>query len=177
MSDKLEDFIRSNRNEFDDKEPPEGAWENIRKTLPGSSSPWYDNLMLWRAAAVIFMVLSLYLLIPKSTQTTDSSKLAVTEFNDVEAFYTMEISEKVALIEEISGPETNDELTQDFQQLEAMYNVLKEEWKARPSKKVKEALVLNLLVRINLLNQQLHRLEQELEGDESDNAKESKASI
>jgi hypothetical protein len=176
MSDKLEDFIRSNRSSFDDKEPPAGAWENIRKTLPGASAPWYDNLMLWRVAAVIFMALSFYLLIPKATNTADNSKLAVNEFNDVEAFYTTQISQKVALIEEISGTETSDELTQDFQQLEAMYNVLKEEWKARPSKKVKDALVLNLLVRINLLNQQLHRLEQEDEDDDADQEKEAKAS-
>ena len=48
--------------------------------------------------------------------------------------------------------------TQDFKQLEAMYMILKEEMKSRPSEKVKDALVLNLLVRINLLNQQLYKL-------------------
>ena len=51
--------------------------------------------------------------------------------------------------------------TQDFQQLEAMYMILKEEMKNTPSQKVKDALVLNLLVRINLLNQQLYKLEKE----------------
>jgi hypothetical protein len=42
-----------------------------------------------------------------------------------------------------------------------MYMVLKEEMKASPSEKVKDALVLNLLVRIDLLNQRLHKLETE----------------
>jgi hypothetical protein len=50
--------------------------------------------------------------------------------------------------------------TRDFEQLEAMYMVLREEMKTRPSEKVKDALVLNLLVRIDLLNQQLHKLEE-----------------
>jgi hypothetical protein len=40
-----------------------------------------------------------------------------------------------------------------------MYNVLREELKNHPSKQVKDALVLNLLVRINLLNQQLYKLD------------------
>ena len=93
--------------------------------------------------------------------------MAVNEFNDVEEFYTAQISQKVALIEEVSGSSSTDEFTQDFKQLEAMYNVLKEEWKTRPSKKVKDALVLNLLVRINLLNQQLHRLEEDMEKEDS----------
>jgi hypothetical protein len=89
----------------------------------------------------------------------ENAKLAMKEFSDVEAFYTQEISQKVELIEAISEGGNADEFTQDIKQLEAMYLVLKEEMKNRPSKKVKDALVLNLLVRINLLNQQLHRLE------------------
>jgi hypothetical protein len=175
MSDRLEDFIKSNRDAFDDKEVPEAAWENIRKTLPARSSPWYDNLTVWRVAAMLFMALSIYLLVPKFAGSSEGNKVAVNEFNDVEAFYNTQISQKVALIEEISGTSTTDEFTSDFQQLEAMYNVLKEELKTRPSKKVKDALVLNLLVRINLLNQQLHRLE--TDSDTEDKPEESKANI
>ena len=49
--------------------------------------------------------------------------------------------------------------TQDYQKLDAMYQVLKEEMKLHPSKKVKDALILNFLIRIDLLNQQLHELD------------------
>ena len=72
-----------------------------------------------------------------------------------------EISEKVELIDGFQKNEGLNGFTQDFQQLEAMYMILKEEMKSRPSQKVKDALVLNLLVRINLLNQQLFKLDQE----------------
>ena len=50
-------------------------------------------------------------------------------------------------------------MTQDFQKLDAMYQVLREEMKNHPSEKVKDALVLNLLIRIDLLNQQIKKLE------------------
>ncbi|MFN9500145.1 MAG: hypothetical protein ACK57K_02365, partial [Chryseotalea sp.] len=50
--------------------------------------------------------------------------------------------------------------TSDFQQLEAMYAVLQEEFQNRPSEKVKDAMILNLLVRINLLNKQLQEVEE-----------------
>jgi hypothetical protein len=175
MSDRLEDFVKANRDSFDDKEAPEAAWENIRKALPGNTSKWYNNLTVWRAAAMVFMAFSIYLLIPKLTERNEGNKVAANEFNDIEAFYTTQISQKVALIEEISGTSTTDEFTSDFQQLEAMYNVLKEELKTRPSKKVKDALVLNLLVRINLLNQQLHRLE--LDSDQDDKPEEKATTI
>jgi len=165
MKDQLEDFIRKNRDAFDDQEPPEKAWKNIEASVSFQRKGLWNSLTLWRAAAVIFMALTVYLLIPgsKKPQSTD---LALKEFNDVEAFYVQQISEKVEMIDEFQRNEGLNGYTQDFQQLEAMYMVLKEEMKTRPSQKVKDALVLNLLVRIDLLNQQLHKLEKDGEKEE-----------
>ena len=162
MKDNLEEFIRQNRQSFDDKEPSEKVWRNINASMKFSSVSWWNSVGLWRAAAVIFMATSIYLLIPKnSANTTKQSDLAVTEFNDVEAFYFQQISEKVELIDGFKKNEGLNGFTQDFKQLEAMYMILKEEMKTRPTEKVKDALVLNLLVRINLLNQQLYKLDEE----------------
>lgn len=168
-NDELGNFIRANRDAFDDQEPPSKVWNAISDSMQFRTSiKWYNKLIVWKVAAMLFLGLSIYLLIPKNQFAGETSKVALNEFQDVEAFYIREISQKVELIEEISQGETADEFTQDFQQLEAMYLVLKEELKSRPSKKVKEALVLNLLVRINLLNQQLHRLEEEYKEDNSE---------
>ena len=57
----------------------------------------------------------------------------------------------------------DDSFTQDIQKLEAMYAVISEEMKKHPSEKVKDALVLNMLVRIDLLNQQIQKLEESKE--------------
>jgi len=105
--------------------------------------------------------LSAYLLMPKQVTKSQTSELAASEFSDVEAFYVQQISEKVELIDGFQKNEGLNGFTQDFKQLEAMYMILKEEMKSTPSQKVKDALVLNLLVRINLLNQQLYKLDQE----------------
>ena len=95
------------------------------------------------------------------------------EFTDVETFYIQQISEKTELIDEFQRQEGLNGFTRDFQQLEAMYLVLKEEMKSRPSQKVKDALVLNLLVRIDLLNQQLHKLEKDYKTDDAEEKKPS----
>jgi hypothetical protein len=161
MKDQLDDFIRKNRPGFDDKEPSEKVWKNIQASMNFSSRGLWNSVVLWRAAAVVFMVISAYLMVPKQILKPQTSDVAASEFNDVEAFYFRQISEKVELID---GFQRNDGLngfTQDFKQLEAMYMILKEEMKLSPSQKVKDALVLNLLVRINLLNQQLSRLDKE----------------
>jgi hypothetical protein len=159
MKDRMEDFIRDNRKAFDDKEPSDKVWAAIERNIFSTQSVW-NSLTLWRAAAVIFLALSIYLLIPKDK--IGANAVALREFNDVESFYIKEISNKVKLIDEIQKGDIGlNGFTQDFQQLEAMYFVLKEEMKNDPSQKVKDALVLNLLIRIDLLNQQLYRLENE----------------
>jgi len=47
---------------------------------------------------------------------------------------------------------------------------MSEEMKKHPSEKVKEALVLNMLVRIDLLNQQIQKLEDSKKKKQSDAA-------
>ena len=171
MKDELEDFIRNNRQAFDDRKPSPRVWTRIERSMGFNGTSWRQPLVLWRAAAMFFMGLSLFLLIPRQQMKTDHAQ-AMREFSDVEAFYVQQISHKVELIDEINGNDGLNGFTHDFQQLEAMYLVLKEEMKARPSQKVKHALVLNLLVQIDLLNQHLHRLEEEREESGSEEKKQ-----
>jgi hypothetical protein len=167
--DHLEKFVLQNKNSFDDKEPSENVWKRIEGSLSFSNKSLWNSVMLWRAAAIIFMALSIYLLVPKNTK--PQSDIALKEFSDIEAFYVKQISEKVELIDDFKRNEGLNGFTHDFQQLEAMYLVLKEEMKNRPGKKVKDALVLNLLVRIDLLNQQINKLEKEYKPKEEDKSK------
>jgi predicted CoA-binding protein len=167
MKKRLEEFIDQNRDAFDDKVPGEKVWKNIEASLPFSRKSLWNNTSIWRAAAILFMGLSIYMFVPKNAGSRNSGEKMLNEFQDVERFYVQEISEKVQLID---GYERSDGLsgfTKDIDQLEAMYMVLKEQMEASPSQKVKDALVLNLLVRIDLLNQQLHKLDTEYRrGDE-----------
>jgi hypothetical protein len=159
MKDQLEEFIHRNREAFDDREPSPTVWNRIDASLRFKRDSWKNAVVWWRAAAIFFMALSAFLLFPKESLRNDTS-VAMKEFSDVEAFYVQQISNKVELIHEFQQNEGLNGFTHDFKQLEAMYQVLREEMKTRPSEKVKDALVLNLLVRIDLLNQQLHRLEE-----------------
>jgi hypothetical protein len=161
MKDNLEEFIRANRASFDVREPAEKGWERVASNLRfASRTSIWSSLIVWRAAAAVFFALFLYLLAPRQYFSGDSN-LSLKEFNEVEAYYSNEIYRKVKLIDEISSDNQDNQFTQDLHQLDAMYQVLKEEMRSHPTKKVKDALVLNLMVRINLLNQQLESLEPE----------------
>ena len=64
MKDPLEDFVYQNRNAFDDKEPSGKVWKKIESGMSFKATSLWDSVVLWRAAAVIFMALTGYLLIP-----------------------------------------------------------------------------------------------------------------
>ena len=161
MNDSLKDFIGQNREGFDDKAPSAKVWSNIEPTLPKMKqvSLW-NSVIVWRAAALAFLCLSVYILVIRPNPNSSALASQQKDFIDLESFYSNQIAEKVELINDFDSGDGNDQFTQDFQKLDAMYQVLREEMKIRPSDKVKDALVLNLLVRIDLLNQQLKKLEE-----------------
>jgi hypothetical protein len=165
MKDQLDDFVKKNRDAFDDKEPGARVWNGVEAGMGFQKTSVWNSVGLWRAAAIVFMAASGYMFYTKFEKPA-SQEVAMKEFVDVEKFYFQEISEKTALIEEFRKSDGMNGFTHDFKQLEAMYNVLKEEMKNHPSEKVKDAMVLNLLVQIDLLNQQLHKLEKEYDGEE-----------
>ena len=157
--DALEDFIREQRDPLSQREPSDRVWRKIESAL-GQRAGFWQSVVVWRAAAAVFFALSVWLLVAKPGVTINPEVARLQgEFRDVESFYKQQIAEKVALIEHFDT-EGDDQFTQDLQKLDAMYQVLLEEMRKKPSQQVKDALVLNLLVRVDLLNQQIQRLEE-----------------
>lgn len=161
MKDSLEKFVDKNREAFDDKQPSEKVWRAVENQLPGRRISLWNNVNMWRAAAVVFLGLSVYLFMNSSPthQTKKETARLEGEFSDLEVFYSGQLAEKAALISSIQEFQDDNQFTQDVQKLEAMYQVLREQMKSQPSEKVKDALILNLLVRVDLLNQQIKKIE------------------
>lgn len=171
MSKSLRNFVEKHRDAFDDKEPPKGLWKKIESALPqGKHVSLWASVGMWRAAAILFMGLSVYLLLsnPERESATVASREIQGEFKAVESFYSAEIEKKVKLINDFDGLFEKDQFSQDLAKLDAMYQVLSDEMKASPSQKVKDALILNMLVRIDLLNQQIKKLEESRENQNGD---------
>lgn len=161
MKDSLKKFIGEHRNEFDDKKPVDNLWNRIESHLPGRSVSLWSNVQVWRAAAILLLTLSVYLLISRNYDqpiAADRAKLQG-EFMDLEKFYNGQIADKVELISAIQEFNDEESFAQDLEKLDAMYQVLREQMKTQPSEKIKDALILNMLVRIDLLNQQIKNLE------------------
>lgn len=158
--DALEKLVSANRDEFDNRIPAENVWERISRTLfEGSEKSLWNSVGIWRAAAILLMGVSAFLFFSGRQNALPLKTAAAQDFSDVESYYSAQIMEKAALISN-EGLFVDDSFTQDLQKLEAMYAVMADEMKRHPSEKVKDALVLNMLVRIDLMNQQIQKLEE-----------------
>ena len=158
--DNLEEFVTGRKDLFDNKTPSANVWSRIERTLfgaTGTNTVW-NSVSIWRAAAILMLGLSLYLFFTPSRVAVRQDMAGQQDFVDAESYYTMQISEKTALIS--NEGLLDDSFTQEIQKLEAMYSVLAEEMKQHPSSSVRDALVLNMLIRIDLLNQQIQKLEE-----------------
>ncbi len=161
MEDPLKNFIESHRQEFDDKQPAGSVWSKIQSRLTESVKGNSITMQVWRAAAVLFFGLSVYLMIARNDGQPigrDRANLQK-EFTALENFYSEQIADKIELIRTIQAQHEERDFEQDIEKLDAMYQVLREQMRAHPSEKIKDALILNMLVRIDLLNQQIQNME------------------
>ncbi len=154
MKDNLKDFVQNNRAAFDDEAPRAHIWKGISRNLPAAKRSF---MWVWQAAAVIFFATSVLLLADRSGVVSPQEIASEDSFNQVEDFYFREINQKRAFIQDIS--ETGVSAEAELQKLDAMYLVLKEQFRENPSEEVLEALTLNLIVRLDLLNQVVAEIE------------------
>lgn len=167
MKDSLKEFVSQNREGFDSQVPPNRLWQRIEDHLPTRPVALWNSVVVWRAAAIFLLGVAAVAIFSTRDFNNDRGERAKLqgEFIDLESYYSNQIVEKKQLVNQFQSDTglTEDEVTQNLQKLEAMYQVLKLEMEKRPSEDVKDALVLNLLVRIDLLNQQLNKLDKQPE--------------
>ncbi len=161
--DKLEKTIRENREYFDNREPSRDVWTNVAFRL-GINRSTSANIW-WRVAAIIFFGLSAYLLTDKLYQEPQQEPVVIDDrFAETESFYLDEIEQKTELITQFTDQVAlGEQAERDLQRLDAMYQVLKEKYKKDPSKEVVDALILNLLLHLDILNDELEKLDKQEE--------------
>lgn len=158
--DKLEIFIQEHRTEIDDKTPPDNIWNGIERRL--SNTKWYNNIGYWKAAAMLFFVLSAALLINNFNRSTGTSEsLLATEFENTESYYFNLIEDKESLLTSYlqDYPALANDFKEDLEDLSENYKTLKKDYDATGNIEVLSALIKNLQLQQELLNNQLQIIE------------------
>jgi hypothetical protein len=192
MSRKVEKFIGDNRNEFDDQLPSGKVWENIAAGFvePKKKKAVLAPLFKWSIAAAILITagITAFILLNQSKQipVDVAQKPAVdtnTDINTIAPEYSSEVNEFAKLVllkqEELKAlspeqPELYRKFTTDITQLDSSYKFLKHQLSTTPNRELLlEAMIQNLQLQLNVLNQQLNIINQikqsKKEGHEKNN--------
>ena len=190
MFRKLEKFIGDNRKEFDDEVPSAAVWQNIAAGLAEKQQKKFilTPLYKWSIAASILLTagITIFLMLNNKKPTgnftasvkTDSAANAnnapdnTPEVNEFAKLVTLKQEELKALAPE--QPELYKKFTTDINQLDSSYKSLKSKLSATPNREMLiEAMIQNLQLQLNVLNQQLNIINQIKQSKKSNHEKNS----
>ena len=153
MGDQLEKFILDNRQEFDSEEPSGKVWQHIQQQQT-KSDKW---LGLWKVAAVILLISTVYLIVDKQMSQQAGLPVAMeSEFYQVEQYYTQMIAQKKQEIAASGQSNLSREFLVEIERLDQMYAQLKQTYKSQNSSElISDMMIKNLQMRIEILNKQV----------------------
>jgi hypothetical protein len=159
MNDKLEQFIKSHRADMDDKDPRPDLWIDIANEISSESKQrsLTKSFVWWRAAAILLLFITSLMVIEKFISEPEKREMAMNQqLMEAESFYIDLISQKkgevITLSEEM---ELGSDFIQEVNMLDSMYTVLKKDLKNGNEDNLVDAMILNLQLRIEVLNEQL----------------------
>ena len=99
QTDRLEDFVRANKDEFDFREPSANVWEQINKEAKPTKVVSLRQYMLRIAAVVAVVAVSSVLLLQlgvgSSSQLANNADPELLELMEAEAFYSHQVDKKL----------------------------------------------------------------------------------
>jgi len=180
-TDKLEQFIKDNKNNFDSEFNPENSWNKIESEISKPKKRFKQPI--WRVAASIALLLCLAWLVYDRSQLNDKinelENISVNNkaYSEIESFYQQSINKKTALVNQISE-EHNITVNTDLKSLNKKYQELKAKAKQQGGHpKLVNAMIQNLQMRIEILEQQLDILQDLQEYNHNENQENNEISI
>jgi hypothetical protein len=172
MSKGLEDFIKVNREEFDDLEPSADLWGRIEKHLPPQyteqqkrEAKTFSLGFVLRVAAAVIVVMGVSFALYLHNSRKDGVDLAAInpEYAQQQIHYTSLIETKRTELKSIekTDPELYKEFNSEITKMDSTYKQLNSELLTSPNQeRVLHAMIRNLEIQTQVLNRQLQVIEQ-----------------
>jgi septal ring factor EnvC (AmiA/AmiB activator) len=171
MSKRLEDFITNNKQHFDELEPRADLWSKIETELPqhfrdekreGKS---FSLGFVLRVAALITLVMGTCFITYLAKQKPATISLAAInpEYAKQQVHYTSLIASQRTELKSIAktDPQLYKEFTAEIAKMDSTYKKLNKDLATSPNQEaVLRAMIRNLQVQTEVLNQQLNVIEQ-----------------
>lgn len=170
MSKRLEDFIRDNREEFNDLEPRANLWGRIEAELPEhfdekkKDAKTFSLGFVLRVAAIVVMAMGtgFFIYLQQKPVTVNLAQINP-EYARQQAQYASLIAEKRNELKNVAktDPQLYREFTAEIAKMDSTYRKLNKDLLTSPNQEaVLRAMIRNLQVQSEVLNQQLNVIQQ-----------------
>jgi hypothetical protein len=163
--DRLEEFVKSHSDEFSFFEPSAAVWERINRKNKEKKTFQLRHYFLRIAALVALVAISTIMILTHSKfNRLENAKAAdpqIEELLETEQFYAQQVTGKLEEIRKcyLTFPDLKENVESDLNELESMYNSLKNDLKDNISNKpVIEAMIENNRVRLKLVDSVLEQI-------------------
>ncbi|WP_025762679.1 hypothetical protein [Dyadobacter tibetensis] len=191
--DRLERFVRDNREDFDRLEPSEALWDKITQSLPAQENKnggkvikgffnWNNTGLKVAAVVVLAIGVGMLVYLNQEYGLSEHPAVAISQPS-----YAKEVSQYTRLIDrkrdEIikltsDNPELRTAFKADLEALEMSYRSLRTEIGHAPNQEAMlEAMIQNLQWQIDLLNQQLDILKRFNKTQDDHNKIDNRAAV
>jgi hypothetical protein len=171
MSKRLEDFIINNKQQFDQLEPRADLWSKIENELPQhfrdekKQAKTFSLGFVLRVAALITLVMGTCFVtyLAKQRPTTVSLAAINPEYAKQQVHYASVIATQRTELKSIAktDPQLYKEFTGEIAKMDSTYKKLNKDLATSPNQEaVLRAMIRNLQVQTEVLNQQLNVIEQ-----------------
>jgi predicted CopG family antitoxin len=167
MSDRLEEFVKQHHEQFDLHEPDPSIWLKINPANQAEAQK--RRPMRWlRIAAAVAMIFAgstagIYFLTGENVDANRHSSELYLEILETEQYYSQIVSDRYDELKPFlaSNPSAKEMLTTDMEELDEVYEELKEDLKDNASNpEVIEAMILNYRVKLEILEDLLIQLKE-----------------
>jgi hypothetical protein len=171
MSKRLEDFIKTNSTEFDDLEPGNDLWNRIEKKLPKEvtqpkrEAKTFTLGFVMRVAAIVIavMAISFVFYLKAGKQAGVSLAQINPEYAQQQVHYASLVESKRSELKTLakSDPQLYREFSGEIAKMDSTYKKLNTDLATSPNQEsVLHAMIRNLQIQTEVLNQQLQVIEQ-----------------
>lgn len=170
MEERLENFIRGNKKDFDQCEPPIGLWEKIEQELDEKLNVQPKKTKVVKLSSLLKMVASLAVIVAAGLflwqyqydQATDLANIDPALAKQ-QIHYTSVIETKRDELKQIEEqePQLYQEFSSEIRKMDESYQRLKNDLPSSPNQEeTVKAMIRNLQIQAEVLNQQLNVIKQ-----------------
>lgn len=178
MSDRLEDFVKQHREQFDLHEPDPSIWLKInpaKQEMKQERRPVSRPMRWLRIAAAVAMIFAgstagIYFLTGEKADSEVYADLYA-EIKETEQYYSQMVADRYEELKPFlaGNPVASEMLSYDMNELDEVYMELKKDLKDNASNpEVIEAMILNYRVKLEILEDLLNQLKEKENQDEKD---------